>query len=276
MPEGDTIFRAARTLNRALAGAHVTGFETQLPALARVNDDHPIAGRTVEYARATGKWLQIGFTGDLILLTHMLMSGSWHIYRPGEAWQKSRYHMRVAITTPAIIAVAFNVQIAEFHTANTLGRRQGFNALGPDVLGADFDEANAVERLASRPELEIGVALLSQSILAGLGNVYKSETCFLAGVNPFMPIGMLSRMQLESTVAIAKKLLNANIGVSSGEGIVTYTGLRRTTGRVNPGERLWVYRRTGEPCRKCGTPILSRKQGVDARTSFWCPLCQPM
>ena len=276
MPEGDTIFRAASTLHRALAGSIVTNFETHLPALARVDADHPISGRTVEFARAAGKWLQIGFSGDLVLLTHMLMNGSWHIYRPGEAWRKSRYHMRVAIATHAIVAVAFNVPVAEFHTRRSLERRKGFSQLGPDVLAQDFDEAEAVTRLASHPDLEIGVALLTQSIMAGLGNVFKSEVCFLAQVNPFQRIGALTREQLESLVSIARKLLIANVGTLSGDQIVTYTGMRRTTGRSDPAERVWVYRRNGAPCRKCGTVILSRKQGVDARTAFWCPVCQAM
>ena len=272
MPEGDTIFRAASTLNRALAGSVVTGFETQLPALARIDDDAPIVGRTVEFAKAAGKWLQIGFSGDLVLLTHMLMSGSWHIYRPGEAWQKSRYHMRVVIATAKIVAVAFNVPVAEFHTAASLARRQGFNRLGPDVLVADSGDA----KLENHPEMEIGVALLSQWIIAGIGNVYKSEVCFLAGVNPFAKIETLSRRQLDDILAIARKLLAANVRPESSSQIVTYTGLRRTTGRSDPSERLWVYHRNGEPCRKCGTIVLSRKQGIDARTSFWCPSCQPM
>ncbi len=276
MPEGDTIYRAARTLDRALAGSVVTGFETQLPGLARVDADRPIVGRTVEFARATGKWLQIGFSGDLVLLTHMLMSGSWHIYRPGEAWRKGRFHMRVVIETPAIVAVAFNVPIAEFHDARSLARRPGFQKLGPDVLAEGFDEATAVDGIAKRPELEIGTALLTQTVIAGLGNVFKSEVCFLAGVNPFRRIGNLSQLHLESLVSIARKLMGSNVGPTSGNQIVTYTGMRRTTGRSDPSERLWVYHRNGEPCRKCGTPILSRKQGVEARTTFWCPVCQPI
>jgi endonuclease-8 len=251
MPEGDTIFRAARTLHRALSGSIVTRFETQLPVLARVDSDHPIAGRTVEFARSQGKWLEIGFSGDLVLLTHMLMSGSWHIYRPGEAWQKSRYRMRVVIATASIVAVAFDVQVAEFHSAKTLARRRD---LGPDVLAPDFDETAVVETLEKHPELEIGVALLTQSILAGVGNIFKSEVCSVAGVNPFEHIGALSPHQLHLLVSTARKLLLASANGSS----------RQTT----------VYRRNGEPCRKCGMPILSRKQGVDARTSFWCPACQ--
>jgi endonuclease-8 len=256
VPEGDTLFRTASTLHRALAGAVVTNFQTQLPALARVDADHPIAGRTVEYARATGKWLQIGFSGDLVLLTHMLMSGSWHIYRPGEAWQRSRYHMRIVIATPAIVAVAFNVPVAEFHTANSLARREGFQQLGPDILSPDFDEAAVVASLQRHPEMEIGVALLAQSLLAGVGNMFKSEACFLAGVNPFARIGDLSVRQLERVISEAREVMTASATVGRGP--------------------LCVYRRNGEACLKCGLSITSRKQGADARTSFWCGSCQKM
>jgi len=275
VPEGDTIFRTAATLDRALAGQLVTKFETQLPRLARVDEDHPIAGRTVDSASASGKWLMLRFSDDLVLLTHMLMSGSWHIYRPGETWLKSRYHMRVVVTTARIIAVAFDVQVAEFHSEASLARRKGFNQLGPDVLAADFDPAAATARLNHRPGLEIAVALLDQSIVAGLGNVYKSEVCFLAGVNPFKTTGELAHAQIESLVSIARKLLRANAGVASRDPIAAYTGFRRTTRRADPAENLWVYRRAGAPCRRCATPILSRKQGPDARTTFWCPVCQP-
>lgn len=270
MPEGDTIFRAARTLNGALAGSVVTGFETQLPALARVDTDQPVVGRIVEFARAKGKWLEIGFSGDLVLLTHMLMNGSWHIYRPGETWQKSRYHMRVVIATAKMVAVAFNVQIAEFHSGKSLERRSGLSQLGPDVLAADFNPAEAVSNLASHPELAIGEALLRQSVLAGLGNVYKSEVCFVAGVNPFRKIAALAPAQLDAIVATARKLLSANAGISSED------RMRRTTRRADPDAALWVYRRTGEPCRRCGAKIVSVKQGVEARSSFWCPQCQPL
>lgn len=274
MPEGDTIFRTARTLHRALAGSIVTGFETQLPRLARVDADHAIAGRTVEFARATGKWLQIGFSGDLLLLTHMRMNGSWHIYRPSEAWQKSRFHMRVVITTPAIVAVAFDVQIAEFHTTASLARRHGFNTLGPDLLAADFNSAQALSALLVHPEFEVGVALLNQSIIAGAGNVFKSEICFLAQVNPFRRVGDLSRFELELIVSTSRKVLVANAGSTHGDQIVTFPAMRSTTGSLDPNWRLWVYRRTGQPCRMCGSPILSRKQGIDVRTTFWCPQCQ--
>jgi endonuclease-8 len=266
MPEGDTIFRAARTLNRALAGQVVTKFETQLPQLARVDDDTPIAGRTVESVEASGKWIHMKFSGDLTLLTHMLMSGSWHIYRPGEAWQRGRQQMRVAVYTQNFVAVGFNVPVAEFHSQETLRRHRSVARLGPDVLSPEFDPGTATARVAARPELEIGVALLSQSIVAGLGNVFKSEVCFAARVNPFRAVGSLTAEELTALMSHARTFMLGN---------VTYTGFRRTTGRANPSERLWVYGRRGEPCRRCGTPIESRKQGVDARVTFWCPQCQP-
>lgn len=276
MPEGDTIFRAARTLQRALAGQQVTGFETQLPRLERVEFDTPVTGRIVEKVEAHGKWMLMRFSGDLILLTHMLMSGSWHIYRPGEPWQRRAVDMRVLIKTGKIWAVAFNVPIAEFHTAETLRRREGFRRLGQDVLAADFDAGRSVASLRSRGELEVGVALLTQSLIAGMGNVFKSEVCFACGVNPFRRVSHLSEQELLCLVATGRKFLQANVTDTSGDQIVTYTGMRRTTGRANEDERLWVYGRRNQPCRQCGTLIESRKQGIDARTTFWCPACQPM
>ena len=264
MPEGDTIFRAASTLNRALSGQVVARFETQLPQLARIDYDTPLAGRTIESVDASGKWMRIYFSGDLILLTHMLMSGSWHIYRPGEAWRRPRMQMRVAIDTEPFVAVAFQVPIAEFHTAATLARHRSVQRVGPDVLGDEFDAAAAIARLRSRPDLEVAEALLAQSLMAGLGNVFKSEVCFASRVNPFRTVATLSIVELSELVSNARKLMLANVN----------EGMRRTTGRSNPNERLWVYRRKGEPCRVCNAAILSHKQGPDARITFWCPDCQ--
>lgn len=276
MPEGDTIFRAARTLNRALAGNVVTKFDTQLPQLARVDYDTPIAGRTVDRVEATGKWMHMYFSGDLILLTHMLMSGSWHIYRPGERWQRPRVQMRIVIETKDFVAVAFQVPIAEFHTAATLERHRSVQRLGPDVLSPEFDQAHAIQRLRSRPDLEVGEALLRQSLVAGMGNVFKSEVCFASRVNPFRLINSLTDQELQSLIGNARRFMLNNVTDTSGDQIVTYTGMRRTTGRADPSERLWVYKRRGDACRACGTAIVSRKQGIDARTTFWCPHCQPM
>jgi endonuclease VIII len=276
VPEDDTIYRAARTLHRALAGHVVTKFESVLPKLTRVDADSAIVGRAIEKVEADGKWMLMHFSGDLILLSHMLMSGSWHIYRPGEEWQRRPVDMRILIATGTFVAVGFNVPVAEFHTTNSLARRRGFNKLGPSLLAEEFDEATAKARLQSQPEEEIGVALLAQSLLAGIGNVYKSEVCFASGVHPFRQVSTVTEDELSRLVSTARKFLLANVTETSGDRIVTYTGMRRTTGRSNPHERLWVYHRRGEPCRRCGAAIESRKQGVDARTTFWCPVCQPM
>lgn len=276
MPEGDTIFRAARTLHRALAGEKVSVFESVLPKLDRVEVDTPVTGRTIEKVEAQGKWLLIYFSGHLILLTHMLMSGSWHIYRPGEKWKRPKEDMRILISTGKILAIAFRVPIAEFHSAESLRRRRVFNQLGPSVLAEGYDDAEILRRLRSQPEKPVGEALLSQSIVSGIGNVFKSEICFACGVNPFRTVDTLNISELSCLASTARKFLLANVTETSGDGIVTYTGMRRTTGRADREENLWVYKRRGEPCRRCGNPIESRKQGLDARTTFWCSICQPM
>lgn len=269
MPEGDTIFRAARTLNRALAGHVITRFESVLPRLSRVDEDRTIAGRTMESVRSAGKWILMQLSGDLMLLTHMLMSGSWHIYRPGEAWQRGRSHMRIVIETATFVAVAFDVPIAEFHTADSLARRGGFNRLGPDVLSEAFDRDRAIANLRSRPGLEVGSALLTQSLIAGLGNVFKSEVCFASAVHPFCLVGTLDETKLVRLVSTAEQFLRANVVDHSTD------AFRRTTGLMDREERLWVYGRAGKPCRNCGEPIASRRHVSDGRLSFWCPRCQP-
>jgi endonuclease-8 len=263
-------------LNLALAGQTITSFESALPHLSRVEVDHAVVGRTVEKVAARGKWLLMYFSGDLILLSHMLMSGSWHIYRPGETWKRRRYDMRVVIGTPKIFVVAFNVPIAEFHSADSLTRREGFKSVGPSTLAENFDESEVIARLRARPDLEIGVSILTQSLLSGIGNIFKSEICFACGINPFRTVSDLTDDDLKCLVTTARKFMLANVTEDSRDKISTYVPMRRTTGRANVSERLWVYKRTGESCRHCGSAIVSRKQGFDARTSFWCPRCQPM
>jgi endonuclease-8 len=279
MPEGDTIYRAARALNRALGGKLVTGFETGLAPLARVNDDTPIAGRTVGKVESRGKWLLIHFSGDLILVTHMLMSGSWHIYRAGERWRMGRSRMRAVLRTAEWEAVAFNVPVAEFHTARSLERYTQIPKLGPDVLSEEFTVEGGARRLAefagTNPKADIAVALLNQRVLAGLGNVYKSEVAFSAGVNPFRAMSTITQREMEQMAEFAQRYMKANVLDGSGDGIVTYFGNRRTTGNSNRDERLWVYGRQGQECRRCGTAIMMRKQGEQARSTYWCPSCQP-
>ena len=274
MPEGDTIFRSARALQQALGGETITSFETAYAPLASVNDQSPVAGRTVERVESRGKWLLIHFSGDLILATHMLMSGSWHLYRVGERWQRARRHMRVVLGTKAFLAVGFNVPVARFYTARTLERFAGVAGLGPDVLGAEFAREDVAAGIMEREDEEIGNVLLNQRVMAGVGNVFKSEICFACGVHPFRKVASLRKQEVECLLDTARRYLAANVVDGAGDGIVTYTGGRRTTGSSNPASRLWVYRRTGEACRRCGTTILMRKQGPGTRSTFWCPDCQ--
>jgi endonuclease VIII len=275
MPEGDSIFRAARTLNRALAGQTVTRFETGLAELSQIDRDEPIAGRAVERVHAAGKHLLFTLSGNLTLRTHMRMNGSWHIYRRGETWQLPRRAMRIVIETADWVAVALNVYDAEFVPAAKLARHQQVATLGPDLLG-DFDIDRALARVCLTGATPIRDVLLNQRVIAGIGNVYKSEILFLCSIHPDTPADAVSDDEWRSLMALAQKLLKANVADSSGARIVTYSGLRRTTGRINQSDRLWVYGRRGQPCRKCGTPIASRKDGDDARVTYWCPRCQPL
>jgi endonuclease VIII len=276
MPEGDTIFRSARTLDRALAGSTVVSFETAYAPLASVNDNTPVAGRTIENVESRGKWLLIHFSGDLILVTHMLMSGSWHIYRRGEKWRRARSHMRIAITTDQFQAIGFDVPVAQFHTAKSLARHASVPKLGPDLLGKEFATEDAIGRLRAHATEEIANVLLNQQVVAGIGNVFKSEICFECSVNPFRLVSSLTRDEVNSLLDRSRKLMKQNVSDNSGDAIVTYTGGRRTTGASNPGARLYVYGRRGKPCRRCGAAILTRKQGIGARSTYWCPVCQPM
>lgn len=300
MPEGDTIYRAAAALHKALAGRVVTAFETGLAALARVDDDAPLAGRVVEAVEARGKWCLMRFSarpgfdaaaapslangGPVLLVTHMLMSGSWHIYRTGERWKARRSAMRVVVTCGEMQAVAFNVPIAEFHTERSLERSSQVPKLGPDVLSEGFTAETGIEALEHHarlhPDDEVGVTLLNQRVLAGLGNVYKSEVAFAAGVNPFRRMSTVTRREMQAMVDASLRYMKANVSSGSvrgaGEsGIITYTGKRRTTHAMNAGDRLWVYGRGGEECRRCGATVLRRLQGTQARSTYWCPSCEP-
>ena len=273
MPEGDTIFRAARALNQALAGRTVTRFESVFPRLTRVDVDRPLRGRTIERVASRGKHLLIWFSGGLVLRTHMRMNGSWHIYRSGERWRRGRHDMRIVIATDAYEAVAFTVPIAEFVASTDLEREMA--GVGPDPLDERFDAADAVARLRARGDMDVADALLDQSAIAGIGNVYKSEILFAGGVHPFARVDELSAATLDRLVAIAVKFMRANVVDGTSAAIVTYTGFRRTNGWADPSARLWVYGRGGKPCRRCGTPIASAKQGPHARSTYWCENCQP-
>jgi endonuclease VIII len=272
MPEGDTIFRAARTLDRALAGRIVTRFESVFPQLTRIDADRPLRGRTVEHVTSRGKHLLIWFSGDLVLRTHMRMNGTWHIYRPGERWRRPHHEMRIVVSTDTFEAVAFTVPVAELSTHADLARELA--EIGPDPLEQHFDAGAAIERLRARRESEIADALLDQRAIAGIGNIYKSEILFAARVSPFAHVASLGDETLERIVALAVRFMRANVTDGSTAAIVTYTGFRRTTSRADPSERLWVYGRAGKPCRRCGTRISRAKQGPYARSTYWCENCQ--
>src|SRR4051794_13865527 len=222
MPEGDTIYRSAQTLDRALGRRVVTRFESVLPGLTRIDEDAPLAGRVVERVWSQGKHLLIGFSGDLVLRTHMRMNGSWHVYRPGERWRRPRHQARLVIETDAFVAVAFNVPVAEFYSSRELAREPALRELGPDLLGETFDIEAAVARLRARGPLDIGDALLDQRALAGIGNVYKSEVCFVCRIDPFTPIERLVDDDLRALVQTARRLLQANVAPGTDAGIATY------------------------------------------------------
>ena len=273
MPEGDTIFRAARTLHRALAGKPVVRFESVFPALTRVHVDTPLTAQTIDAVSASGKHVLMRFSGGLVLRTHMRMNGSWHIYRPHDAWQRPRRDMRIVIATADFVAVGFNIPVAEFFPARDLARHDELRRLGPDLLGETFDAAEALARVKARPGETIADVLLNQRVMAGIGNVYKSEVLFACRVHPFANVRDVGDAALECLVTTARRFLLANVHTSLAP-MTTYTGYRRTTGRDNPSERHWVYGRVGLPCRRCGTPVTIDKQGNDARLTYWCPSCQ--
>ena len=279
MPEGDAIFRTARTLHRALAGKPIVRFETVLATLARVNDDAPIRGRHVERVTAAGKHVLIVFSarnerhGRLALRTHMRMNGSWHVYPPGARWRRPRRDMRIVIATKDVEAVAFTVPVAEFLDERAVRRSEPLRQLGPDLLGDAFDEAEAVRRLRDRPDRTIAEALLDQRTVAGIGNIYKSEVLFLSRVHPETITGRLTDDDLRRILAKAGTLLRVNVTHPRG-GIATYRGFRRSrTG--GQSDQTYVYGRAGKPCRRCGASILVRAAGLHARLTYWCPVCQP-
>ena len=277
MPEGDTIFRTARALGRALAAKPVTGFRSTYPMLTRFDDDTPLIGQLVDSVESRGKWLLIHFSSGGTLATHMLMSGSWHIYRPGERWQRPLSNMRILIENSDYVAVGFSVPVAKMLASHQIERTLRIPPTTIDVLSQDFDAADVARRITACGSEEIGDVLLHQGVIAGVGNVFKSEICFVTATNPFCKVAALDAEKIAALIATACRLVKANVLEDSDDLIVTYGGRhRRTTNESDPGASLWVYGRRGEPCRRCAHPIRRRIQGPDARVTFWCPQCQPM
>src|SRR5580658_7710309 len=222
VPEGDTIFRTARALGRALIGKRVTVFRSTYPLLTRFNDDTPLAGQMVDRVEPRGKWLLIYFSGGGILVSHLLMNGRWHIYRPGERWQVPARDMRIVIENSQYLAVGFRVPVARMHTAQSLRRDPRITLPEEDLLSAEFNPEAALQRILSRGREAIADVLLDQSVLAGVGNVFKSEICFVMGFSPFQRVDTLARTQVAETITIARRLLKANVLEDSGDTIVTF------------------------------------------------------
>ena len=265
MPEGDTIFRTAEVLRAALVGRRITAARAQPgPGLRRVPDLSRLTGATVTIVQARGKHLLIGFDNGLTLRTHLRMKGSWHRYRPGERWRLSMRQATAILETAEAVAVLFNAPTVELLTDADLRRSRPLGELGPDLLSASFDADEALRRMRERDAEALGNTLLDQRAVAGIGNVYKSEVAFLERMDPWAPVGAFSDEQLLGALRTARRLLQAN----------TRGGARVTTGSRSPGAELWVYGRSGRPCRRCGTPIRSSRQGDLARLTYWCPRCQ--
>jgi endonuclease-8 len=255
----------------------VTGFRTTYPLLARFDDDTPLTGQLVRSVESRGKWLLIHFSGGGTMATHMLMSGSWHIYRPGERWQRPRTNMRILIENSEYVAVAFNVPVAKMLQSDEIERVLPIPQTAIDLLSQDFDMAEVTRRMMACGAEEIGDVLLRQQVIAGVGNLFKSEVCYVTATNPFSTVAALDAEKIQALIVTSRRLLKANVLEDSDEMSVTDAGRRRrTTHKSDPGASLWVYGRHGEPCRRCATPIRRRLQGPDARVTFWCPQCQPM
>ena len=257
MPEGDTVYQAARRLDAALAGQVVTTSDLRVPAYATVD----LSGETVHSVGSRGKHLLMRI-GDVVLHSHLKMEGEWRLHRPGERWRRPGWQARVVIETPTAVAVGFDLGGVEVFPASEEADRLDY--LGPDLLGADWDADEAVRRIAVAPDAPIAVALGEQRNLAGLGNVYVNELCFLRGIRPTRPAG---EVDLPPLVDLASRVIRANRDRIA----------RTTTGNDRRGERLWVYSRGGERCRRCGTRIEHGRLGrneLELRDTWWCPSCQ--
>ena len=259
MPEGDTVFLAATRLRAALAGAPLTRTDFRVPKLATVD----LSGRTIDDVVARGKHLLFRIGGGMTLHTHYKMDGDWHLYRHGEKWRGPGFEVRAVLETAGFVTVGFRLAVLEL--VSTEEEWQVVGHLGPDPLGDDWDPARAIAALRARADEQIGSVLLDQRVIAGPGNVYKSEICFLAGVDPRTRVRDIP--DLSRIVKLAERLMKAN----------RTTGSQITTGDLRPGRRRWVYGRSGEACRRCGTRI--RKSDQDGyggeRVTYWCPRCQP-
>ncbi|MEV7526049.1 DNA-formamidopyrimidine glycosylase family protein [Streptomyces sp. NPDC091371] len=261
MPEGDSVRRAATRLHAALAGKPLTRSDLRVPRFATAD----LTGRVTLDVTPRGKHLLARFEGGLTLHSHLRMDGAWHVFPAGERWHGGPAHeIRAILGTAGHTAVGYRLPVLELIRTAEEGRAVGH--LGPDLLGPDWDPGLAAANLLSDPARPLGEALLDQRNLAGIGNVYKAELCFLAQVTPWTPVGALPDPEatLPRLTAAAHRLLAANAGDTPRR--------RNTTGSRRPGQDLFVYGRTHAPCLRCGTPV--REAPQDDRPTYWCPRCQ--
>ena len=258
MAEGDTVFATAVLLHEALAGHVLTRTDFRVPAFATAD----LRGQVVREVVSRGKHLLVRTDGEVSVHSHLGMDGAWRIYDRGERWRGRSFEVRGVLETDRRIAVGH--QLRRLEVLRTSTESEVLGHLGPDVLGPDWDEAEVVRRLTASPDRPIGEALIDQRVMAGPGIVYKSEVCFLAGVDPRTPVGEVR--DPATLVHLTKPLMERN---RSG-------GRRVTTDDPRRGRELWVYGRAGRPCRRCGTPIRSFTQGAagDDRITYSCPGCQ--
>jgi endonuclease-8 len=260
VPEGDTVFLVGRRFDQALAGKTLLRGEFRVPQLATVD----LAGRTVLGVGTVGKHLFTRFSGDLTLHSHLMMDGMWDVYPAGAKWRRPGHHARVVLTAADVQVIGFRVH--DLKLLPTPKEHDLVAHLGPDLLDpqwTDEHSARATAALAAAPARELGLALLDQRVLAGVGNLYKCEICFLLGVTPWTPV---SEVDAGAVVALARKLLLANAGRFD----------QSTTGHLDRNRKNWVYERTRQGCFRCGGRTLVRTQGHDVqrRPTWFCPKCQ--
>ncbi|AUX42814.1 DNA glycosylase [Sorangium cellulosum] len=277
MPEGDTLFRIAAALGPALEGARVLALE--LPRSDRRGDR--LVGRRVERVEARGKNLLIFFDDGIVLHTHLRMSGAWHLYREGERWKRSEASASVILAVPGYVAVCFRAPIVRLLRASSLRGDALLGSLGPDLLADGFDPAEALRRLRALDEVPLGVAIMDQRVVAGIGNVYKSELLFRKRLDPFAPVRVYSDGELSDMIDLGRRLLQANVEPRDAAG--TYRGptghylhTRTTRTGFDRGRRpVSVYGREGHACYECGAAVQMRRQGTMMRSTYFCPRCQP-
>jgi endonuclease VIII len=257
VPEGDAIHGAARRIRAALVGKRIESIETPHQRFARDRWPERLDGRAVRAVDAKGKHLFIRFDGDLTLHSHLRMNGWWGVYERGRRWGRSPARAWLVIRTAEHDVVQFGGPVLELMTDSRSRFDHRIARLGPDILAEDFDDAAFLRRLREDdPSRGIGDALLDQRNLSGIGNMWKSEACFMAAVDPWKPVGGVSDEQALAAVHAVRPPM-----------------LRSARGEGHMYER-WVFERHGRPCRRCGTTIRARGQGDDNRTTYWCPACQ--